>query len=110
LVTQANGVEGELHQPHDCITDVTNAHTWMMGWQWCHFLLASNTRKVQPGIVYVKSCETENITYCPCQIMLDRKLSCKFEKWCKFSSHIKSKSFKKKLYKVVQIWPGLIFV
>jgi hypothetical protein len=27
LVTQANGVEGELHQPHDCITDVTNAHT-----------------------------------------------------------------------------------
>jgi uncharacterized protein (UPF0276 family) len=25
-----------------------------------------------------------------CQITLNRKLSCKFEKWCKFSSQVKS--------------------
>lgn len=31
-----------------------------------------------------------------CQIMLYRKLSCKFEKWCKFSSRINVKLCKKK--------------
>jgi hypothetical protein len=35
--------------------------------------------------------------YCPRQITLNRKLSRKFEKWCKFSSHVKAKSHKKKL-------------
>jgi hypothetical protein len=31
-----------------------------------------------------------------CQIVLNWKWSCKFEKWCKFSSRIKTKSHKKK--------------
>ena len=36
--------------------------------------------------------------YCLCQIMLNRTLSHKFEKWCKFSNHTKAKSCKKKSY------------
>ena len=39
------------------------------------------------------------ITYCPCQIVFDWTLSHKFKKWCKFSSHIKAKSRKKKSHK-----------
>jgi len=36
---------------------------------------------------------------CLCQIMLNQKLVCKFEKWCKFLSRVQVKSHKKKLRK-----------
>jgi len=39
------------------------------------------------------------ITYHRWQIVLNERLSCKFENWCKFSSRIKTKSHKKKLRK-----------
>jgi len=34
-----------------------------------------------------------------CQIALNQKLLRKFKKWCKFSSHVKAKSHKKKSHK-----------
>ena len=34
-----------------------------------------------------------------CQIVLSQKLSCKFEKWCRFSSNVKANSLKKKSHK-----------
>jgi hypothetical protein len=59
LVTKANAIEGGttsamwLYHQH-------NPHMWLMAQQWHHFLLASNTRQVWPGITYAKSCHTEN--------------------------------------------------
>jgi hypothetical protein len=35
-----------------------------------------------------------NIAYCLCQVALNRKLSGKFEKWCKFSGQVKLKMHK----------------
>jgi hypothetical protein len=64
---------------------------WLMTWQWLLFLLASSTRQEQPWIV----------------ITLNQKLSRKFKMWCKFSSHVKTKSCKKKSHKMrppVLIW------
>ena len=37
---------------------------------------------------------------CVWQIMLNQKLLHKFEKWCKFSSHVKAKLRKRKLHKM----------
>jgi len=31
-----------------------------------------------------------------CQIVVNQELLCAFEKWCKFSSHVKAKSHNKK--------------
>ena len=39
-------------------------------------------------------------TDCLCQIVLNRKLLNKFEKWCKFSSCVKAKAHKNKSHKM----------
>jgi len=49
-----------LHKLHAYITSVTNPYVWLMVWQWHHFLLASNTREVQPHFIYAKSHYTED--------------------------------------------------
>jgi hypothetical protein len=69
-----------------------------MAWQWHHFLLASNTT-IDRGSCMPHRVKLKNIAYCPCQIVLNWTLWHKFKKWCKFSSHIKAKSRKKKSYK-----------
>jgi hypothetical protein len=51
--------KGKLHQPCDYITNVIKPHTWLMVWEWCHFLLASNTNVVTDRL---------------CQIVFDWKL------------------------------------
>jgi hypothetical protein len=70
-----------------------------MAWQWSHFLPASKTRWVTMDLV--------------CHIMFNQKLSCvvyakscltshyciNSKKWCKFSSFMKAKLWKKKLHK-----------
>jgi hypothetical protein len=38
-------------------------------------------------------------TACVCQIALNQKLSCKFEKWYKFSRYVKAKLHKNKFHK-----------
>jgi len=45
----------EIHQPRNYITNVNNAHKWLMACQWHHFLLVANPRQVPQGIVYAKS-------------------------------------------------------
>ena len=73
---------GELHQLHYYFTNTMNPYTWWLAWQWCPCLLASKKTRAAIDHVY--------------QSVLNQKLSCKFKKWCKFSSHIKAKSCKKK--------------
>ena len=68
LVRRYDAVGGELHQLCDYIIIVMNPYMWLMVWQWCHFLVASN--------------KTGGA-----------------EKWCKFSSHVKVKSWKKEVHK-----------
>ena len=51
--------------------NVMNPYTWLLVWQWYHFLLVSNTTAV-----------TDHV----CQIALNRTLSHEFEKWFEFSS------------------------
>jgi hypothetical protein len=67
----------QLSESRVYITNVINPYTWLMAWQWCHFLLAS-----------YRSVTTD----CLCQIALNQKLSCKFKKLCKFSRRVKAKS------------------
>ena len=69
-----------FYHPCDYITSVINPYTWLVAWQWHHFLQASNTRRVARD--------------CVCQMALNQKLSCKFKKWCKFSSSVKAESLK----------------
>jgi len=52
-----------------------------MAWQWRQFLLNFYRRQMAA-------------TNCLCQYVLNQKLSCKFEEWCKFSSHVKAKPCK----------------
>jgi hypothetical protein len=40
------------------------------------------------------------MAYHLCQITINPVLSCKFEKWCEFSSHIKTNSHEKKMHKM----------
>ena len=54
-VETKTNIVGELHQPYDDITKVINPYTWLMAWQWHHFLLPANTRQVWPWMVYAKS-------------------------------------------------------
>jgi hypothetical protein len=61
------------------ITKVIDPFTWLMVWQWCHFLLVSNTSAAAD---------------CVCQIASNQKLSHEFEKWFKFSSYVYGKSHK----------------
>ena len=68
-----------------------NPYMWHMAWEWCHFLLAPDTRKVWQGTVYDKSCKKKTVMYSVCQIVLHHELLRKFEKWCKFSSQINTK-------------------
>ena len=82
LVRKANAVEWEITWLCD-ITNVLNPCMWLMVWQWHHFLLAS-----------CRSVATDHL----CQILWSQKLSHKSEKWCKFSSSVKAKSCRKKLY------------
>ena len=60
----------KLHEPLDFITNVIYPYTWLMAWQWRHFMLASNTSQVRP-------------------IALNGILSREFEEWCKYSSRVK---------------------
>jgi len=62
LVTKPMPLKGELYQTCDYITNVINPYTWLMAWQWSHFLLAPNTRQEWPQIVHAKLHSTEN--YC----------------------------------------------
>jgi len=95
-------LKGELHQPCDYITQ---RNTWLMTWQWCYFLLASNTWQVWPRIVYN-------------QFTLNWKLLHKLEKWYIFKllkqTHAKRNHIKWDLpvmYGIVDIkveWPMLL--
>jgi hypothetical protein len=76
---KAHAVKGELHQLCDYITNII-IHTHM-----------TDGNAVMP-----LSAAMDHIR----QIMLNWKLSHKFEKWCKFSSCIKVKSGKKKSHKM----------
>jgi len=71
--------KGDLHQLCDYISNITNPYTCLMVWRWHHFLLASNTR-ITPDRL--------------CQIMLNWKLSHKFENWHEFSRCVRVKSQK----------------
>jgi hypothetical protein len=51
--------------------------------------------------------KTRVVMDCGGHIALNQKLSHKFKKWCKFSSHVKMKSHKKKLHKMR---PACIYV
>ena len=62
---------------------VIKLHTWLMAWNWRHFLLASQ-HKI--------SAAADRL----CQIALNREVAPKFAKWCKFSSRVKAKSCKRK--------------
>jgi len=64
-------------------------------------------KTVPPGIILSNCVQLKTITDCLCQIALNGKLSCTFEKWCKFSSCIWVKSRKNKLHKMR---PAYIFV
>jgi len=48
-------MKGDLHQLHAYTTNAINPYMDMVG-QWHDFLLASNTRQVQPHFVHAKSC------------------------------------------------------
>ena len=78
-------LKGEQHHPHYYSTLAINPYTWLMVWQWRHFLLASNTTRAATDRV--------------CQITLNQKILCKLQMWCKFSSNIKIKLHKKKWHK-----------
>jgi len=56
-------LEAELHEPRDYITSVINPHTWMIVWQWHHFLLSSNIRQAQPGIIMPNRVKPKIITW-----------------------------------------------
>jgi hypothetical protein len=60
MVTKASAVEGELHQPCVYIINIIYLYTWLMAWQWHHFLLASNTRQKWPQIMYATLCYTKH--------------------------------------------------
>ena len=50
----------ELHEFHAYVTNIINPYTWLMAWQWYHFVLASNTKEEWPRITYATSRQTKN--------------------------------------------------
>jgi len=46
--------EKKLDELCDYITNMINPSMWLMVWQWCHSLIAYNTREVQPWIKHAK--------------------------------------------------------
>ena len=70
----------KLHEYHDYITNIIKKYTWLMAWQWCHFVLVSH-RSVAMG----------HLNW----IALNWKLLHKSERGCKFSNRFKLKSRKK---------------
>ena len=49
-------MQQDLHKLRAYITNIINPFLWLMGWEWCHFLLVSNTKSVRPHFVHAKSC------------------------------------------------------
>jgi len=79
-------LKGELHQPHDYITNIIKPYT--TDGVTVTSLSSNLQHKTQAAMDHI------------CQITLNQKLSHKFEKWRKFSSHIKAKSHKRELSKM----------
>jgi hypothetical protein len=52
LVRKANAVEEQTKWDTAYITNIITPYTWLMVWQWCHFLLASYRRYEWPWIAY----------------------------------------------------------
>jgi hypothetical protein len=74
-------------------------YAWLMAWQWQQFLRASYPTSSNCGLYMTHHVQLKIITYCICHVTLNQTQSHKFEKWCKFSSHIKVKSIKEKLHR-----------
>jgi hypothetical protein len=86
LVTKANAVEWRttstmwLHHQHNRST---------------HGTAIATVTSLSPSLQHKTSEAMDSL----CQIELNQKLSRKFKEWCKFSSHIKVITCKKKLHK-----------
>jgi len=72
LVTKANAVE-----------EGTTSTTWL-------YHQCNQSIHINDGVSNTRSVATDHL----CQIVLNQQLLCKFKKWCKFSSHVKTKSCK----------------
>lgn len=98
LVTKANAVTGELHRPYYYIASVITAYTWLMA---CMTVMSNSASpptldKSSHRLCTSHRVKPKSIAYFQRQISLHQKLSQKFRKWWKFSSHIKAKLHKKK--------------
>ena len=92
LVTKANAVKGGgttsvawLYRRYQSI-HMTDGMTVMS-----LFATPPTLDKTGHGLCTSHCVKPKSITYLQCQITLHRKLSHRFWKWCKFSSHIKAK-------------------
>ena len=86
LVARANAVEEEI--------------TWAV----CLYHQHSQSVHVTDGVIVTSLSASllqkmSTAMDCLCQITLNQKSSLKFEKWCKFSSHVKAKMCKKESHK-----------
>jgi len=55
FVPKANADDGVIMQVMCSYHQRNQSISWMMVWQWHHFLLTSNTIQVQPKLVYARS-------------------------------------------------------
>jgi hypothetical protein len=80
FVIKANAVEEETRDPHDYVTNVMHTRDW-----WCDSDVTF--WQLPAGDRFRHRLSVPN--------PLKQKLSRKFKKWCKFSSHVKMKSAKR---------------
>jgi hypothetical protein len=83
LVRKAMLLKRKLNEPSDDITGIINPNTWQLTGMSLYLSLLQEISAAMDRL---------------CQVALNQKFLGKFRKWCKFWSHIKAKSHKKKVY------------